>query len=342
MTQLIRHICALAPFAIGPDAEWIDILPVGDFRLDDTRGVDLLHFDPADAAAVFAASLAGAKGGELLIDFDHRSLADQKYADTRAAGWIREFRVEGDRVLASVFWTPEGRAALDGRSYRFVSPVFKTWPDGRVALIEGAALVNDPALPQLRQLASKEKDNMDPIEQIAGLVGVDAGRPDDIVARVTALVASETRLASIQTAAGVTGEDADRQICARLTAEPDPAQFVPMAVFTDLQTQLASLQGDAQAGKVEAALEAARAAGKLVPAMESWATQLASKDLTAFEDWARLAPARVNLGAAVLAGKQPPEKPADSLSAEERIVASKLGLSTEQMLSTRNAEQKDA
>ncbi|MGB0912010.1 MAG: phage protease [Phaeobacter italicus] len=346
MTRLTRHICGLA---LLPDAtpHQIELIPVGAFRPADGRDPKVMYLN--NAPEVIARSLAAATGGVLPIDFDHRSFAPQGAADSRAAGWITAMVVEGDRVLASVEWTNEGRAALEGRSYRFVSPVFKTRPGGEVSLIEGAGLVNNPALPQLRQLASKD-DYMDPINEIAGLLGLSADAPETLTARIAELVASETQLASITQAAGVTagvsGDDATTQICARLTAkpdpaDPDPAKFVPMTAFTALQTQFASFQGDVTAGKAEAALERARAEGKLYPGLEDWATNLASRNLADFEVWAASAVPAVDLeGTRRLAGKAPPTK-TDKMGAEDRHVASLMGLSDEAYLTTRNAAAKD-
>lgn len=321
-----------------PDAlaDRIELIPVGQFKTDDARPA----FTLADPAAVIAASFAAAPGGKLLVDFDHRSVpVGAARPDTRAAGWITAMEVEGDRIMASVEWTPEGRAALEGRAYRFISPDFLTLPDRRVMRIDSAGLVNTPALPQLRQLASRE-DRMEPLEEIAGALGLAADKPADIVARVKALATSETQLASIMTAAGVTGGDATRQICARLAEKaPDPAQFVPMASFTALQTQFAALQQTLEEDKVEQALQAARDEGKLVPADEGWVRNLASKDLGLFENWRKSAPVRVNLGQRQLAGRQPPAK-GDALDDTERQVASLLGQKPEDYLATRNADMK--
>lgn len=179
---------------------------------------------------------------------------------------------------------------------------------------------------------------MNPIEQIAGALGLPADKPDDIVARVTALATAETQLASIRAAAKVTGADAVTQICARLSgATVDPSQFVPKSSFDALQTQLASLQKDVTSGKVEAALEKARDDGKLTPDLEVWATQLASKDLAEFEAWAKVAPVRVEIGRRQLAGKLPPKTSGDGLDALERQVASKMGVSEADFLKQRTA-----
>lgn len=335
MTHTVLQICSIATEVSATD-DRIELMPLGEFRLADRRGVTAFRIE--DVPQVLADSLARARGHELLIDFDHRSMAQQTLRDSRAAGWITALDVEGDRVMASVRWTPEGKAALENRSFRFISPVFRNLPDGRVVGIDGAGLVNEPALPQLRQLASKEHD-MDPIVQIAGVLGIAADKPEDIVARVTALATAQTQLASITTAAGVAGDDAVTQICARLQAKaPDPAQFVPMATFTEVQTQLASLQTDVTAAKVAGAMERARAEGKLTPAMETWATQLASKDIGEFEAWMAAAPVVVALGQRQLAGRIPPEAKPDKLTGVERQMASALGVSEEAFLATRNKE----
>ena len=180
---------------------------------------------------------------------------------------------------------------------------------------------------------------MDPIEQIAGVLGIAADKPEDIVARVTALATAETQLASIVAAAGVTGDDVATQICGKLTAsQPDPARFVPLSAFTEVQTQLASLQSDMASRKAAAALERARDAGKLTPGMEEWATQLASKDLAQFEAWEAAAPVVVALGQRQLAGRTPPVAKPEKLTPIERQMASALGVSEEAFLATRNQE----
>lgn len=335
MTDLIRNTCAAVALS-DPSADWIELMPVGEFRLGDGRSKLALRLD--DPETIIRTSLASAAGGILPIDFDHRTFAKQGAQDSRAAGWITGLRVEGQRIMASVEWTAEGRAALEGRSYRFLSPVFKNLKDGKVVLIEGAGLVNMPAIPQLRQLASRET-TMEPIEQIAGLLGLSADKPADIVARVTALAATETQLASITAAAGVSGADAVRQVCAKLASpQVDPARYVPIKALEEVQTQLASLQKDATEGKVDAALERARDAGKLTPALEDWARQLASKDLSQFEAWAAASPAVVNLGQRQLAGRVPPTQQPDQLSDVERQMASMIGVSEEDFLATRKKE----
>ncbi|ANT39908.1 Mu-like prophage I protein [Rhodovulum sp. P5] len=341
MTGHARHFCALTRLPDTVTSE-IEIMPLGEFRLADGRGKVAMRVE--DPAALIAASFAAAPGEEgaraLPIDFDHRSFADQGTADSRAAGWITALRADGDRIVAAVEWTPAGRAALEERSYRFVSPVFKATKAGRVMLIEGAGLVNTPALPQLKQLASKvsEENGMDPLDEIANLLGLSVDTPEDIIARIGAALEAETHLASIAEAAGETGDDAVTRIAARLKGgAPDPAAFVPMAAFAELQTQFASLKADTEAAKVEAALQAARDEGKLMPHSEDWARRLASKDLAEFEAWAAQAPVMVAPGARQLAGRVPPAR-TEALDATERHVAAMMGVNEDAFLATRKQE----
>jgi phage I-like protein len=133
----------------GSVPDWIEILPIGEFdtNADDQRGPFR-----ADGPAVIAATL---KRGidRVSIDYDHRTFTA---SDSRAAGWIRELKIEGEALMARVEWTPDAAAAIKKKEYRFVSPVFKCQPDdpdakeddisGDVLFIRGAALTNDPAL----------------------------------------------------------------------------------------------------------------------------------------------------------------------------------------------------
>lgn len=66
------------------------------------------------------------------------------------------------------------------------------------------------------------------------------------------------------------------------------------------------LLAEVHEGKIVTALERCRAAGKVVPASEEWALELASRDLTLFEQWETGAPALINLGPCQLAGRTPP------------------------------------
>ena len=64
----------------------------------------------------------------------------------------------------------------------------------------------------------------------------------------------------------------------------------------ELSASHMALLSELHSDRTAAALERARATGKLVPAMEGWAQELGSSNLDAFEAWEASAVAQVNLG----------------------------------------------
>ncbi|KGJ21046.1 phage protease [Paracoccus sanguinis] len=335
---LERHTAALTAEVSADAPSRIELIPTGAFRTADRRG----EFSIDDAAEVISASLAAAPGGQMCVDFGH-GIHGGGERRSSAAGWITSLEQEGDRIMAAVEWTPEGARALRDRAYRFVSPVFKT-RGRKVVLIEGAGLVNNPALPQLRQLASQQEDiQMDDIKKIAAAVGLgeDAG-VDAILASIAASKEQGERnatvLASVMDAAGVSdlSDEGVRQLCARAGDEPDPTRYVPKVALDEVTRQLAALQGEVSAKSVEAAIDAAKKAGKLTPAMEGWGRQLASRDLEAFEAFAASAPVIVG-GERQLEGAAPAGD-ADELTPTERQICAVTGVDPARFLATRKGE----
>ncbi|MDO5648856.1 phage protease [Paracoccus sp. (in: a-proteobacteria)] len=326
---LTRQTGAAVPVDGVPDR--IELVPLGQFRMADARG----EFRLTDAAEVIERSMAHAHGGALLIDFGH-GVQGQAERRSDAAGWITALEIEGDRVMASVDWTPAGRAAIEQKSYRFISPVFFNRPDREVVLITGAGLVNDPGLPQLRQLASKENIPMT-LTNIAAALGLGADADEAAIVAAVRDLSPQPQLASVLQAAGVETltDDTARQICARLTAQPDPSAYVTKAAFDDVTRQLASLQKQVSDEAVETAVTDAKAAGKISPAMEGWARQLAAKDMTAFADFVATAPVILPPGRAPV--PQAGAAPGDLTRAERQMCAA-MGIDPAKFAATKKQE----
>ena len=140
----------------GSAPEWTELLPLGTFTTSDGRGPFR-----ADGPAIIAATKAHGLDRGLPIDYDHSTFLRD---DSRAAGWVHELKIAGGKLLARVEWTPRGRAAIEAREYRFLSPVFEFDPDdrqapaekqsGQILFVTGAAIVNDPAISSLMPLAA--------------------------------------------------------------------------------------------------------------------------------------------------------------------------------------------
>lgn len=97
----------------------IDVLQIGSY--DSTRygKFDVTRDDFDAYIREFKESNAS---GRRQVDFDHKG----SQGDTRAAGWIQDLHIDGDKLKAHVEWTPAGKAAVEGKEYRFTSAEYQT------------------------------------------------------------------------------------------------------------------------------------------------------------------------------------------------------------------------
>lgn len=308
--RLARHEISLP--LLQPDAaeasyappEWVHLIPAGVFSGRDGRGPFKL-----DAQAVLAAFAA--HGADLPIDYDHQSLsADEKAGPVPAAGWIKELQAREDGIWARVAWTPRATDLLANREYRYLSPVFRyRASDGAVVELTGAGLTHNPNL-YLQAAASKQEIHTMPLpDSVARLLGVPADCTE-----ADAAAACQRLAAELETA---------RAAHAR---EPDPAQYVPVAMHKQVSDQLAALQAEVARRDAEAAVTEAMAARKVSPGLKDWALAYAARDLEGFKAFAAAAPEIVPAGetkpAAHAAGGA-------ALTDEDRIAARLLGITEE-------------
>ena len=137
--------------SLGPGIvpEWIHLVPAGRFSTNDGRGTFYLR----DAQSVIRASMAASR---LPVDINHSTdYASPLGLPAPAVGWIVEMQQRSDGIWGRVDWSTDGRALLEQRAYRGVSPVFVYSTDGEITKILRAALTNIPALDQLVSVNSR-------------------------------------------------------------------------------------------------------------------------------------------------------------------------------------------
>jgi hypothetical protein len=106
------------------------------------------------------------QGNELMIDYDHGSLAslvvDPALAG-KAAGWFTLEARGGELWAVNVRWTPPALEALKRKEWRYMSPAFET-EKNRVVGLTNVALTNIPATRELTPLvaANGKGPDMDP------------------------------------------------------------------------------------------------------------------------------------------------------------------------------------
>jgi phage I-like protein len=297
----------------GGVPDWVHLTPAGTFSGVDGRGPFTLN----DAAAVIATSMAA---GRLAIDENHAiDVAGPKGQPSPARGWIVEMQLRDDGIWGRVEWTASGRALMEDKAYRGISPVLVAEKEGgRVVKLLRAALTNDPNL-TLTTLHSRTPD-MDFIAKLRSALGLKADAAEaDVLTAVTSHAATVTAYAALLTAAGLKADAAPADLLAQVTAHAadagkltaisahftkaglDLAKMTPSELEThlqakgagdeaelrrtvvSLQSQLTTLQQDGAKEKAIAFVDGAIKAGKQIKPLRDHYIARHQKDAAAVE-----------------------------------------------------------
>ncbi|MDR3322822.1 MAG: phage protease [Zoogloeaceae bacterium] len=257
-TQTLFHAAhSVALPAEGGVPERIHLIPAGEFCGRDGRGPYRL-----DADAVLAAFAAQAVA--IPIDYEHQSIHTADNGQPApAAGWIEALEARADGLWGKVVWTDRARAYLTGHEYRYLSPVFEHFADGRVIALDSVALVNQPNL-TLTAL-NRRQDPLSPSPEGASKMtqqNSEAAKADDLKTLAAApQFAAMKKALTLGDAAPL--EDVFVAVNARLAE---------LTLLKSEHARIAALYNAEQALKKKAAedtaIEAAKAAHKISPASE--------------------------------------------------------------------------
>jgi phage I-like protein len=269
---------------------------------------------------------------DIVIDFEHQTLKSAENGKPApAAGWIKRDSivwVAGKGLFAeNVEWTDEAKDFIESKKYKYISPVFAfSKSTGNVLDVRQVALTNDPAIDGMQEAIAaatakflptqphKEEDSMNP--ELLKLLGLAADATDDqAVAACQALVDANTDL---------TQQVKDQETAiAAAKAEADDAATEAIAA---LQAQVAALAKSTNKSEMDKLIAAAKAEGKLIPALETWARKQTPEQLQAYLDDAPQI--------AALTGKQTDDEnldadAGDALTDAEVAVCKGMGISEE-------------
>ena len=132
----------------------VQISPVGEFVGSDRDGKPVKESVTIDSLQNLLKNI----DGEILVDFDHSS---EHTTDTRAAAWATDFMVvenlgNSSGLYGRLKWTLEGREAVMGRKYRFLSPVWQLDDESHPTRLKSIALTNKPALKGIAPIINSE------------------------------------------------------------------------------------------------------------------------------------------------------------------------------------------
>ena len=280
-----------------------------------------------DAAAVAAASLDGSR--DLPIDWEHATSRKAPHGDPApAAGWIAELEARNGALWGRVEWTDRGRAVVEAREYRYLSPEFlhtKGSPQ-RIVRLLSAGLTNNPNL-RLTALNQEGADDMDIKEMLKAL-----GLSEDATVE-QAVTAINTIKTERETARNQAKEKAENPSLEKFVprADHDAALSSALERATNAETALAEERRKAREAEIETEITAALEAGKITPATADYhrAQCKAEGGLERFKEYVKAAPEVA--GDSGLEGKQPGGGAATALNADETRIAAMFGNTAEDL-----------
>jgi phage I-like protein len=342
---------------------WHQLLPVGPFKARDGRPFDVPggHWKLDKTIATTLINKAKALGQDILIDYDHQTLkVDQNGQPAPAAGWYNGDEIEwreGQGLFIKPRWTERAAALVAAKEYRFLSAVFPYDAQGRPLELRMTAITNDPGVVGMQALAAlsaqliqhglpatpapvaqKERPMNEHLIALLGKLGIQLGADGQMTTEqgTAALAALDTLQASAKKAPELEAAlSAEKASLAALKAQPggqvDLAQFVPVATYNALVTQVAALTAQVDTTDAATLIKEARTAGKVVAAEEEYLTAFAAqKGVAALKALLEPRPAIAALTASQTAAVTLPEKKGDAvLSAEDKYAADQLGISHE-------------
>lgn len=339
------------------DDGWYQLLPVGPFKARDGRPFDVPggHWQLDKSIATTLINRAKALGQDILIDYDHQTLNVEKTGkEAPAAGWYNGDEIEwreGEGLFIKPRWTERAAALVAAKEYRFLSAVFPYDAQGRPLELRMTAITNDPGVVGMQALAAlsaqliqpgqpatltKENSMNELLKKLLAKLGIElTGDPTD-----EQLQKALTELDSLQASAKKAPEleaalSAEKASLAALKAQPggqvDLAQFVPVATYNALVTQVAALTAQVDTTDAATLIKEARTAGKVVAAEEEYLTAYAAqKGVAALKALLEPRPAIAALTASQTTAVILPARSGEAvLSAEDKYAADQLGISHE-------------
>ena len=283
----LKTLIAACSMSLSAQSEHFVIIPEGEFRGIDGRPFDAPAWILTPERGHEIVAVLNQQHIDMVIDYEHATLkAIETGEPAPAAGWLKQngfVYVEGVGICSTQFeWTDKAKNFIDSGEYKYISPVLFYNKTGAVIGLHSVALTNKPNLDQLPEakLAAAAQDflstsqdsemNEELLERLRWMLNLPvSATAEDIIAELNKLASQLTETTRTTVAANaqnlfdaVAAID-QLKVAANSQSEPDPAQYVPMAVHKEALAQAISVSANAQVKEVDDLILAACSDGRL-------------------------------------------------------------------------------
>lgn len=354
-----EHPVAVCALAVSAGDDKTRLIPAGQFDAPrgSMRGGGPWRLDEAQARQII--QQAANRNTDIVVDYEHQTLLSETNGQPApAAGWVApqslEWRTDG--LYGRIQWTAAAKASVtpgpegEPPEYRYLSPVFPYDAEtGAVLDLLHLSLTNNPAISdgdavlaaaRRASAISEQEESTVKREELIKALGLKADATDEqIDGAIAALKAKAADADSVRQTLSLKDDDKPSEAVAALKskaeaqpagAEPDPAKYVPKAVYDEAVAALSAAQvGENQEMDrlIDEGLKDGRIAGK---ATADW---LKSQGLAALKAHLEDAPSLAALkGGTQTAGQAPQDnggEQAGELSEQELAVCKSMGISPE-------------
>lgn len=296
-----KPLAAACSFDITASTDHFVIIPEGIFRGIDGRPTDAPHWEltPERGRAIVAD--LNKRQIDMVIDYEHSTLRIQEDNEPApAAGWLKPngfIYIEGVGICSNAFeWTDKAQSYIEAKEYKYISPVFLYDSNGNVLALLHVALTNTPNLDQLPEAklaaaaqdfltqTSQDNDMDELLERLRWMLNLPiSADANDILAELNKLITRIEDGTDIQIAENAQNLfDAVQALTTKVAANnqsPNPAEYVPMAVYQQAVQQSIQVSANHQKHEIEQLITAACSDGRLTgEATIQWAKAFGEKD----------------------------------------------------------------
>ena len=288
-TTLLAASCS---FDINATPEHLLLIPEGTFKGVDGRPHDAPHWSLTPARGKQIVAALNSRAADTVIDYEHGTLYAKKGEPVPAAGWLKSasfIYIDGVGICSTQFeWTDKAGNFIASEEYKYISPLFFYKPDGEIVSMINIGLTNTPNLPDppeaklaaaARELITQfsitqdSEMNEELLKQVRYLLNLPlTTTADEAVAALEKLknmLLDKTGISiaeNSQSIYDVIAEFEQLKVAANAqqnTAVPDPAQYVPMAVYQEALNAASAATASAQTKEMDDLIAAACSDGRL-------------------------------------------------------------------------------